>query len=75
MKRHMNTFGEKVVDLILNELKTYPELKTFTLVNLLTNQEHTVTEEQLKAAFSDNEINKMKTNRSKAFLVYENNLT
>lgn len=63
------------MDLILNELKTYPELKTFTLVNLLTNQEHIVTEAQLKDAFSENEINKMMTNRSKAFLVYENNLT
>lgn len=60
------------MDDVLNELLTYPELKTYTLVNLLTNQEHQVTEQHLESAFSQQQINTMLTGRSKAFLLYQN---
>lgn len=60
----MNTF---------NDLDTYPEFKTWTLINLFTNEEYKVTDAMLETAFTDElELMKIKSGRSKAWMLIEN---
>lgn len=56
-----------------SDIETYPEVKTWTLTNLYSNQELIVTEAQLKVAFPD-EVERMKimSNRTKSWFIIEN---
>ncbi len=58
---------------VFNDLETYPELKTWTLINLYSNEENLVTDAMLLKAFSEEEINKIKAGRNAAWLLIENN--
>ncbi len=51
-------------------LLTAPEIKRYVLRNNFSDQEHLVTEEQLRAAFK-NQYDKITSNRSPAWTVYE----
>ncbi|AZU98740.1 hypothetical protein vBAbaMPhT2_236 [Acinetobacter phage vB_AbaM_PhT2] len=56
-----------------NDIITYPEIPTWTLINLYSGQELTVTEAQLVQAFPDEtERMKIMSNRSPAWAVIEN---
>lgn len=51
-------------------LLAVPEIKRYVLRNTFSDQEHIVTEDQLKEAFKD-QYQKIMSNRSNAWLVYE----
>lgn len=56
-----------------SDIETYPELQTWTLINLYSGQEIVVTERQLITAFpNDSERLKIMSNRTKAWYVIEN---
>lgn len=57
---------------MLNELITYPEIETFILINLFTNEEIVVTEQHLKNAFTEEELMKINSGRSNAWLIFDN---
>ena len=58
----------------LNDLETYPELPTWTLVNQYTGFEQTVTDAMLEQAFNEETLMKIKTGRSRAWLLIEKNV-
>lgn len=55
----------------LNDLECYPEVRRYTLTNLMSGTETLVTWDQLLSAFPITEINKMMTGRHDAWLVCE----
>lgn len=59
------------MDVVLNEIDTFPEIKKFSLVNLFTNEERIVTHKQLVDAFGETELNKIKSGRNNAWLLTE----
>ena len=62
-----------MMDITLGELHAYPEIKSWTLVNLFTNQETIVTEKMLLDAFESDELMRIKSGRSDAWILIENN--
>lgn len=58
------------MDIVIDEIKTYPEVKKFVLVNLFTNQEKIVTHQQLEQAFGD-QLPKIKSGRNPAWMVID----
>lgn len=54
-----------------NDLNCYPELKKYVLVNLFDGSEQLVSEKQLTDAFTADQLLEMKSNRHKAWFVYE----
>lgn len=59
------------MNVILDEVKTYPELKTYELVNLYTDETHTVSMQQLTVAFSEKDLQDILNNRSDYWLIIE----
>ncbi|ADG60010.1 hypothetical protein Acj9p110 [Acinetobacter phage Acj9] len=60
------------MDLILNELEAFPEIESFILLNMLTNEERRVTNADLIRAFPDEETRlKIKGGRHKVWYLYE----
>jgi hypothetical protein len=58
---------------VFSDLETYPEFKTWTLINLFTGEERLVTDAMLEQAFTDeSELMKIKSGRSKAWSLIEN---
>lgn len=60
------------MNIIIGELETYPEIKTWTLVNLFTNSETLVTDKMLSDAFDQDTLMKIKSGRSNAWMLIEN---
>lgn len=57
----------------INDLITYPEIQTYTLINNFTGQEVVVTEGMLKTAFPrEMELMRIKSGRHKAWTLIEN---
>ena len=56
----------------LNDLLAYPEVKTYTLINLYSKDENIVTEQQLKEAFSEENLMMIRSGRSEAWTLIEN---
>ncbi|EQA7786757.1 protein GP45.2 [Acinetobacter baumannii] len=56
-----------------SDITTYPEIPTWTLINLYTGAEMIVTDSQLAQAFPvELELMKIKSGRSKAWMLIEN---
>lgn len=58
------------MNVFLNELKTYPEIKRYKLINLLTKEEFIVTEDHLEKVFGD-KIHEIKSNRNNSWYAEE----
>ena len=61
------------MDVIIDEIKAFPELKSYILVNLDTNEERAVTMNQLVTAFGP-QLPNILNGRSNYWLVIEQTL-